>query len=1159
LEECCQPSRRRFMATIYRIHPAIGIARIGNSPEFFIGPERLGERPEPSGGFKDAQCRVKRQAARFRIFAHKDDGTTDEITDTEAEISWTVHLVNKKAAYTGRGNSEPAADLTIDPGARSVNGPNQQKLFDNGVIRFSGQSATTVPLGEIRSDTENHLLVLGGAGKSASPGGNILPEFWRNPGWYDDIADGPVTATIKIRATNATPDVVGAWVITTPPKFAPHQDSPTTLYDRVLQAMVDAGLAAAPASSSYTKDIYPILQRARDIRWVRDTYMHSWADPVTAQAARDAIFNKMRPAGNMPQLNGGDSSLTNIQLAHMQRWKDNSNFTNDWAGVPAPEAAISPAGMDRAALEACVGGAFFPGIEAGGLSPGNRPIVESAFYSEAFRINHATVAPGSISASMALPWQADFNACVGTWWPVPRPGDVLPQGTSTYQAWDRDIGGADDMVANWHTLGFVVKQGAAHAEVERCDTTSITLLTPHLDFIDVPQGPMGMVRELPLAISFEVISTGSAVTLEYAPGGAPAHAQLVADNSSDTVGPTSGSNVATARLWIIYRTGSAPSAIPTQTVTVREPVSGQSWNVTIDANTVARKTAGVALVLDRSGSMSEDRGDGLSKFVSLKEAAETFVDVMLEGDGVGLIRYNQDADVVQPVLELGPAGGITGTRSDTIDLIRGNSFTPGGNTSIGDGIFEGRQILNNAVGTYDVKALVVLTDGVENSSRYIADVAGDINEKTYAVGLGTPQNTSAAALQTISGNNGGFLLVTGAIDSDNRFRLQKYFLQILAGVSNAEVVLDPDGQLVPGAVHRIPFQLTEADAGVDVILLTPYTKVVDFRLQTPNGLILEPWRAMSEPGMRYVLSNGVSYYRLALPVQLVADRFDQGGTWHALLTIGRPRVEPNRDHEQGIDPGIVRGLRADPATRLRTRGFVIASEQQRSHALAQSNDLATPGFAGPSMGARTHDIARASSTGERRTVPYSLIVHSYSNISLRAELRQSSYEPGARVDVQAAIAQSGLPLRNGGTVWAEWTRPDGSQSTLTFQETEPGRFSASFIAGSAGVHRLRVRGRGRSRKGLPLTREQTLTAVVWRGGDRDAETGAGGGDRLIDFLNERDERFCELLKCLLREGGVVTPDFEKRLREAGLNLDQVRKCLEGHCGHGRPRNPRRDG
>ncbi|RKH97028.1 LodA/GoxA family CTQ-dependent oxidase [Corallococcus sp. AB038B] len=1141
------------MATTYRIHPAIGIARVGNSPEFFIGPERLRERPEPVGGFKDAQCRVKRQAARFRVFAHHDDGSVEEITDAQAEITWTVHLVNKKATYPGRGNSEPTADLTIDPGARTTTGPNQQRLFDNGVIRFSGDPVTTVPLGEMRSDDENHLLVLGGAGMSASPGGNAIIGFWGNAGWYDDISDGPVSAAITLRANNATPAVVGAWVICAPPKFAPHQDSATTLYDRVLQAMVDAGLATAPSSSTYTQDIYPILQRARDIKWVYDTYAHNWSDPVTLPTMRTAIFNRLRPGGNMPQLINDDSALTNIQYAHMERWKDDSNFTNDWAGVPAPEATVSPAGMDRAALEACVGGAFFPGIEAGGLSEGNRPIVEAAFYSEAFRINHATVTPGSISASMALPWQADFFACGLNWWPVPRPNEVIPQGTSNYESWVRGIGGYEDMIARWHTLGFVVQQGGQHLEVGRCDTASITLLTQQLDFIDIPQGPMGMVREQPLAITFEVISPSSTITLEYAPGGAPMHAQLVANNIAVTVGPTTGSSVAPARLWIIYRTGMAPSAIPTQTVTVREPVSGQTWSITIDANTIARKTAAVALVLDRSGSMAEDRGDGQSKHVSLQQAAETFVDVMLEGDGVGLVRYDHDAQVVQQVLQVGTGGISDLNRNNTLDLIRGNSFDPAGNTSIGDGIFEGRQILDNATGNYDVKALAVLTDGMENSPRYISDVAASINAQTYAIGFGTPQNTSAAALQTISGNNGGFLLVTGAIGTDNRFLLQKYFLQILAGVSNAQVVLDPDGQLEEGDVHRIPFQLTEGDTGVDVILLSPFVRTVDFRLQTPSGLLLEPWRALREPAMRYVLGNGVSYYRLVLPVQLIPNRFDQGGTWHALLKVSRPRLEPSSDNEQGIDRTIARRLHASRAQRRRAQPSLVTNELRRRFAVAQGAAAGAEAFSHALAGPTTREPTRE----ERGKLPYSLIVQSYSNVSLRAELRQSGYEPGAGIQVQATLTQSGIPLEGTGLVWGELTRPDGSQSTLSFQPEDDGRHSARFVADSSGVHKLRVRARGRTRKGMPFMREQTFTAVTWRGGDRDAETGAGGGERFMDAPTERDDRLCKLLECVLRRGGAIGPELEKRLREEGLDLEHIRQCLESlYASGGNRRTPR---
>ena len=162
--------------------------------------------------------------------------------------------------------------------------------------------------------------------------------------------------------------------------------------------------------------------------------------------------------------------------------------------------------------------------------------------------------------------------------------------------------------------------------------------------------------------------------------------------------------------------------------------------------------------------------------------------------------------------------------------------------------------------------------------------------------------------------------------------------------------------------------------------------------------------------------------------------------------------------------------------------------------------------------------------------------------------------------MHASLTQSGVPLQGTGTVWAELTRPDGSQSTLSFAAGEPGRYGAQFVAGSTGVHKLRVRGCGRTRKGMPFTREQTLTAVVWRGGDRDAQTGAGDGGHLVDVLNERDARLCELLECLMRCGGAIEPELEKQLRAAGLDLDHIRKCLEGYCAQGGGRrNSSQDG
>jgi hypothetical protein len=1129
------------MATVYKIHPAIGIARIGNSPdEFFVGPERVGEEPNPPGGFKDAQCRVKRQAVRFRVYAHHDDGSVEEITRAEADITWTVHLVNSKAANPGRNNSESAADLTIDPGSRTIIGPNQRKLFDTGQIKFSNAPATTVQLGEIRSDPESRLLVLGGFGKSASPAGTALDGyFWASDDWYDDVSDGPVTATIKIRADNSTPAVVGAWAIVAPPKFAPHQQSVITLYDRVFQAMVDGNLIGAPGATSYTNDVYPILQRARDTGWVERVFgSHTWPDPVTSDALRTAIFNKLKApgggGGNMPDINDsgtGDDRLTQTQYAHLERWKNN-NYANDWAGVPPPQNTITPDGLDRSALEACVGAAFFPGIETGGLD-GSRPIIDPANYLEPFRLDHGVVSPGGMTFVMALPWQNDFYQCADNWWPVPRPNYVIRGGTPEQSFIAGVVNSGQGMVDNWHTLGFIVRQGAQHLEVDRCDVASINLLTPVLNFQHVPQGPMGMVRETALAITFEVVSPSSQVTLQYAPGGAPSHPQLVPFNTSTNAGPTGINGVATARLWVIYRTGNVGDVLPAQTVTVQDSGGTRSWNITITGDTVARRTAAAAMVLDRSYSMHEDRGDGQTKHTSLQQAANVFVDVMLEGDGVGVVRFNDDAQVLQQIVQLGNGGLSDVNRGNTKDIINGTGLDPAGNTSIGDGIFEGRGILNNTTTPFDVKSLVVLTDGVENRVRMIADVASDINEFTYAVGLGQPQNISVSALQTISGNNGGYLLVTGAIGTDNRFLVQKYFLQILAGISNAEIVLDPDGQLVPGRVERVPFQLTAGDAGVDVILLTPYTSVIDLRVQTPSGLIIEPWRAMSDPGMRFVLSDGVSYYRLALPVEFMSNRFDAGGTWYALLTIGRPHLERS-DTRDGSDGSIrrLKSARAQPAL-PRARGpearhaTVLAAEQLGAAAIAETG---TPGTTAAAV----------------RTLPYSLVVHAYSNVSLEAQVQQTSFEPGARVSVHASVAQSGIPLAQHAQVWAEVTRPNGGTSSLAMAEGEDGQFTASYTTAAPGVYRFRIRANGTTFSAEPFTREKTLTAAVWRGGDH-ASDPASGGQIIVDYLRERDARLCELLGCLLKRDGVLTARLEQRLRELDIDIDHVRKCLAGFC------------
>nr|MDP9122464.1 LodA/GoxA family CTQ-dependent oxidase [Acidobacteriota bacterium] len=176
------------------IHPAIGIARVGNAPadQYYLAPEVPGRAADPGpGGYKNEKGEVRREAARFRVYGYDAEGrVVREITAAEAEITWEVHLANRKAAWYKFANAmdlkqyalsttfrnagiggELRRELVIDPGpveirGKSVSGPGYR--FDQGFVRFGDGAPVRVPLGELRTDAEGRLLVIGGAGHSAS-------------------------------------------------------------------------------------------------------------------------------------------------------------------------------------------------------------------------------------------------------------------------------------------------------------------------------------------------------------------------------------------------------------------------------------------------------------------------------------------------------------------------------------------------------------------------------------------------------------------------------------------------------------------------------------------------------------------------------------------------------------------------------------------------------------------------------------------------------------------------------------------------------------------------------------------------------------------------------------------------------------------------------
>jgi hypothetical protein len=554
------------------------------------------------------------------------------------------------------------------------------------------------------------------------------------------------------------------------------------------------------------------------------------------------------------------------------------------------------------------------------------------------------------------------------------------------------------------------------------DPPLVELPEPTLNFQDVPTlettwraAVFHVIAGGP--VHFEIVA-GTEPTPPYsltALGGSVTHTPVIDNAPFDPV-----------RVWFAFTGAAAPGPAPEQTVQIRCVETNEVFDVTLKANTVARPTTGVVFCLDKSGSMSEPAGSGPTRIEVLHEAASRCVQLMRDGSGAGLVSFDQDA---YPGIALAPFDAATTQRADVVAQIA--ALAPGGNTSIGDGVALARQTLLAGAAAFDGQALVVLTDGLENSPQFLSQVLGSIDNRTFAIGLGNAQQVSSGALTTLAHGTGGYLLLTGQLtpDTDGYFRLSKYFQQILVTATNDHIVTDPSGYVAPGSTVRIPFNLTEADIDATAVVLLD-VPAVRMAVETPSGDRLDEGDLLAL-GAQVERGTNMTFCRFGVP--LAVGTGAHGGTWYVLLDIDRARW-------RRVAAALER----------------VADDQ------------------------RNVDIERRQAHGVR----YSVTVSVWSNVRLQATLTQSSLEPDAELQLAATLTEYGLPVAGRAAVSAEITRPDGFTSTVVLDEREPGMFETSWRAGVEGVWRLRVQARGRTYRGGYFTREQLLTAAIVRGGDQ---------------------------------------------------------------------------
>ena len=475
-------AKRRAIVSV-AIHPGVGIARVGNSPDaFFLGPDVPGAVPSSQTAFRDPSGALARQAARFRIYGYDAAGdVVGEVTSADAHIGWNVHLANRKAAWysflkaldipeavpvarrnpTRTGPARKA--LVVDAGSHTAR-------LGSAVRMQAHAMGIDLLLGELLTDAKGRLLVLAGHGVARAWSGAPLTTFANNDGWLDDLADGPVTASVDL--AGRTLHAQSAWVVSAPPNFAPGLATGwRTLHDVLEDTWVAAGLMPTDAGVSFQRHILPLFLRLSRLQWVNAGIFrdYGWqsprdlADPVflarlaDASAANSAFrqiwANHFRyidtgtlerqrlppilgdavtfPASSPRQWIG----LTPLQLFRLDEWVA-GRFASD--GIAAPTVsnrledlplAQRPAALDRAALEACLGDAFHPGCEV------TWPIRHASMWDAPYRLkvrahpepdygptltpSRAGAAdgpltgsfPGSLTRWLAVPWMTDTVNC----------------------------------------------------------------------------------------------------------------------------------------------------------------------------------------------------------------------------------------------------------------------------------------------------------------------------------------------------------------------------------------------------------------------------------------------------------------------------------------------------------------------------------------------------------------------------------------------------------------------------------------------------------------------------------------------------------------------------------------------------------------------------
>jgi hypothetical protein len=288
-------------------------------------------------------------------------------------------------------------------------------------------------------------------------------------------------------------------------------------------------------------------------------------------------------------------------------------------------------------------------------------------------------------------------------------------------------------------------------------------------------------------------------------------------------------------------------------------------------------TRDVMIVFDHSGSMSELDTTGRMKIEVAQDAVSLFVQLIRSdvGNRVGLVSFSTKA--ASPVDFLITDVGM----STKLSLIGPPPFAggkvgglvPSGSTSIGEGLDAAR--LQFPVPVVNPRAILLMTDGMQNTPRFIKDVEGMLGGiDIHAIGLGTDANLDGTLLSKLaSDHNGGYSRAGSGV------ALQKFFSHAFGNIFETGLITDPEYDLPANqnASQPISFQVCGED-GITVAVGWDSTNTsARIKLTTPSGATITG----PSPDIEEAVGRTWTFLRVPLP-----HSGERDGTWN--VTVFRP-------------------------------------------------------------------------------------------------------------------------------------------------------------------------------------------------------------------------------------------------------------------------------